>query len=365
MHLRLRPDRGVVGLAGKGEQQRCLLGAEDLCRPKLRRAVDPHAGGLPAPALGPPALVGEIDEGLAGEEALAYVGNSSFYTWLVSRSPDPSRVDDEAPGLGVLEERVVEPRCHLVGLHDNLAHVVGDRDREDTTEEEPGRPEAGDHVCRRLGEGEPHVAVPRVAGGEDERPADAPAFPVGEKPHPPEVDLQLGPRRRVGDPHGELRSASGAEALDTEADEGPIRDDGPAAGEQLVRLHHREILVEEGPDGLLLAEEQPPGLAVAVRSGRAHRLADPADQLLGELGLVAVAHEPGCDPRRDVAPGGLAVDAGSSGGGSFTLPTQPPSQHFFDLDHRHLPEHGHPPLDDEVPSRTAVRPEVVGPQVVP
>jgi hypothetical protein len=207
--------------------------------------------------------------------------------------------------------------------------------------------------------------VTGIAGGEDESVTDAAPLAVGNEAHSPEVHLQLAPRLRVRHPHGDALCPSGAETLDTEADEGPIGDDDALAGEQLVRLHHREVCGEELLDRLLLGEEGPPGVPVAVGADGTNLLTDETDQLVGELGLVPVADKPRFEPGGDVAPGGLAIDAGRAGGGTFTLAAHPASQHFSDFDHRHLPEHGHPRLDDEVPSRTAVRPEVVDAQVVP
>jgi len=53
-------------------------------------------------------------------------------------------VDDETPGLRVLDEGVVEARCGVLGLDDDRLHVVGDDDGEDPAEVAPGRLEASD-----------------------------------------------------------------------------------------------------------------------------------------------------------------------------------------------------------------------------
>ena len=73
---------------------------------------------------------------------------------------------------------------------------------------------------------------------------------------------------------------------------------------------------------------------MAVRAGRADRLADPADQLVGELVLTAAAIEPESCRRVHVAADRLPVDAGTGGDGPEPrVVWKPPSQYFFDLRH--------------------------------
>ena len=92
---------------------------------------------------------------------------------------------------------------------------------------------------------------------------------------------------------------------------------------------------------LLLAQQRPPGLAVAVGAVRADPLDHLADQLVGELLLAAGALDPELHGGGDVAPGRLAVDADPVGDGALALTLQPAPQRLFDLDHRYLPErHG-------------------------
>ena len=117
--------------------------------------------------------VGEVDEGLAGEEVVLDVVHDPFDARLVGRGPHPGGVDDEAPGLGVLEEDVVEPGGGVLGLDDDRLHVVGDDDGEHAAEEAPGRLEAPDHLLGGLGEGGPDELWRLKTGREDESVAHA------------------------------------------------------------------------------------------------------------------------------------------------------------------------------------------------
>jgi len=51
------------------------------------------------------------------------------------------------------------------------------------------------------------------------------------------------------------------------------------------------VIVHPCLDGVLVGAEQLPGDTMAVRAGRADRLADSADQLVGELVFTAAAIE--------------------------------------------------------------------------
>ena len=112
---------------------------------------------------------------------------------LVLRVADPGGIDEEPPVLCVLEERVVDPRLGGLGLGDDRRQVVGDEDREDAPEERPGGIETGDHVARRLAEGQPDVHVPGPHRHHDEGVDDPASLGVGieDDPHPPEVTLEL------------------------------------------------------------------------------------------------------------------------------------------------------------------------------
>jgi hypothetical protein len=72
VNLGCRVDRHVVGRRGRRPEPGLLLDAENLRRAGLDGAVHPHPSPLSAPRLDPALGVGEIDEVLAGEEALTH-----------------------------------------------------------------------------------------------------------------------------------------------------------------------------------------------------------------------------------------------------------------------------------------------------
>ena len=200
MDLRIGPLRRVEGCAGPGQEQRELLGAERLEGPALGGAVDAHAGGGATPGLGAHPAVGQVDEGLSGEEVVLHVVDDAFDPWLVGRGGHPGGVDDEAARLGVLHEGVVEPRRGVLGRDDDRLHVVGDDDGEHPAEVAPGRLEATDHLFGRLEERRPDELVAAGDRREDQPMADPSALAVGDEPEASEVDLELLPRWRVGRP---------------------------------------------------------------------------------------------------------------------------------------------------------------------
>jgi len=71
--------------------------------------VHAQPGAHPAPLLGPTLGVGEVDEGLAGEEGVAGEGHGPLHAGLVLGVTHPGRVDAEAARLGVLDEGLVQP----------------------------------------------------------------------------------------------------------------------------------------------------------------------------------------------------------------------------------------------------------------
>ncbi len=74
-----------------------------------------------------------------------------------------------------------------------LDMLSGIQHGEDPTKEAPCRLAASDHRLSRLGEAQPHEAVPRVHRGEDQR-VDHPTpagHRIGDQAHLGEVDLEL------------------------------------------------------------------------------------------------------------------------------------------------------------------------------
>ncbi len=198
---RERPVRGRA-------QQLDFLGGEHLGGASPGAAVDPGAGHLGAPALGAGPTVGQVEELLAGEEVPAHVLHGALDAGLVLRVPDPCRVDDEAPGLGVLAERVVEPGIGRIGLVHHRFEVVGDGDGEHTAEKRPRGVEPGDDLGEGLAVGGEDEQVPRVDRGEDQ-PLDHPPVAAGrvrDQPEATEVDLHL--RAGVAIDHRDRRAAA-------------------------------------------------------------------------------------------------------------------------------------------------------------
>ena len=341
VELRVGPHRRVERRSRNGEQQRELLGAERLGRPALGRAVDAPARRRRAPRLGAHPAVGQVDEGLPGEEVSLHVVDHPFDAWLVRRGPHSGRVDEEAAVLRVLHEHVVEPRRAVLRVDDDRLHVVGDHHREHPGEEPPCSLEPADHLLGGLRERRPHELMSAEARREDQPLADALPVAVGDETESTEVDLQLGSRRRVIDAHGGGPLACSA-SLHREAGQGPVRDHHAFALEEDPDLDDGEPVVSHPPrDLLLLSEQRAPCPAVAVGADRSDRLDQPADQLVGELLLAASAVEAEFDGGRDVAPRRLAVDADAPGDGTLPLTPHPAPERLSYLDHCDLPErHG-------------------------
>ena len=236
----------------------------------------------------------------------------------------------KAPRLCVLHERVVDAGREVVGRLDDGLHRVGDDDREDPAKEPPGRLEALDHRLDALGEGGPDELVPAPAGGDDEGVAEAlAAGAVGHKSQSSEVNLTLGARRRVVDPHGGACPAPCSAALEAEARQRAIGDVHALATQQHADLDGGQPARHPGLDVVLVIEQRLPALPVAVGPARAHDFAHLADQLVGQLLLPAAALHAerlsGCD----VAPSGAPADARRPRGGPLPFTVQPAPQRLF------------------------------------
>jgi hypothetical protein len=95
VHLGGRIDREIEGLRRRRPQQWRLLEPEHLGGPRLDRAVQAHPGALAAPRLGAALSVGEVNEGLTGEERLAHEPHHALHARLVLGVAHPRRVDHE------------------------------------------------------------------------------------------------------------------------------------------------------------------------------------------------------------------------------------------------------------------------------
>ena len=127
MHLRRRVDRHVVDARSVPATAAAAPRAANTSTG--RHWVVPWIrmpGPLPAPRLGAALRVGEIDERLTGAERVPHELHRPLDPRLVLRATHPGRVDQEPAGLGVLDERLVQPRLERIGVVDDRRHVVGD-----------------------------------------------------------------------------------------------------------------------------------------------------------------------------------------------------------------------------------------------
>jgi hypothetical protein len=114
----------------------------------------------------------------------------------------------------------------------------------------------------------------------------------------------------------------------------------------LVKL--QLVALDPAPDPRLLGQQRLPRRAVPAGPDRPHRGHHRAEQLVGQLTVVAaVTDQPGRDRRRHVPARGLAIHPRPLTGPAQPLTSQPAAQHFPNLDHRHLPER-HPAPPDQL-----------------
>ena len=247
--------------------------------------------------------------------------------------PDPGRVGDEPPRLGVLQPFAGQPRVDRVRVRDDRAHVVRDDDAEHPGKERPGVLAAGDDLLQRHRERQVHEHVPGKARGEHQRPQLAPpALTRRDQPQIPEIDLQLTARRPVINRRGHLAAARPA-PLGREPVQRPLRHHHALPGQQDPDLHHRHPALDPRGDLLAAGLQLRPAPAVPVRAHRPHHRHDLPDQLIGELLLTSPAGQAGRHRGRHVPPAGLAVHAGLRGHRPLALPREPGPQRLSDLDH--------------------------------
>ena len=139
LHLHLAPRRHPVRLRGRRQQQRQLKSREYLGRPLPGGHVDPHPGPDPAPVIGTPLRIGDIQELLPGEEAALGELHPGLDPALVLRRPHPGGVHSQAAGLRVLQPLPVPPRLQPVRAVHHRLEVIGDDHLEYAAEERPRR----------------------------------------------------------------------------------------------------------------------------------------------------------------------------------------------------------------------------------
>ena len=301
--------------------------------------MDPHPGLDPAPHVGAALRIGEVGELLPGEERITHVGHGPLDTGLVLWASHPGRIDHEPAGLGVLDERDVEPWSRRIGPVNDRLHVVGHEHLEDAAVELPRGLAPGDHVLEGLPPRQPHEGVPRDVRSEDQRPQRPPPTRDGieHHPHPPEIDLQLMPRLTI-DHRDRGAPPAEPELVGRIPVQGPIRNLHPATGEEVLDLGQLQILLQPRLDPVVLGTARLPRCPMPGRPLRADRLDHRAEQLVRQLALTAVADQPRRLAGIDVAAHSLAIQPDRLGDRSQPhLVLQPQPQHFLGLDHGDLP----------------------------
>jgi hypothetical protein len=192
-------------------------------------------------------------------------------------------------------------------------------------------------VCRKR---QPHETVPRIAGGENQRPhhPTSPGVRIEDQPHPPEIDLALVARFAIRDAHGRALPSRATAHLRDVTLHRTARHHDPATLEQLPDLHRGQIVLHPRGDLVVLHAQQPPRLTTAVRAMRAHRFHHPADELVAELLDATPTDEPQPFRGTHVTADRLAVQPDQPLDRADPLARQPQAQHHTNLEHTHLPE---------------------------
>jgi hypothetical protein len=208
--------------------------------------------------------------------------------------------------------------------------LTGDHDLEHPAEKPPRRVEAGDDRRQVLAEAQVHIAVAAVAGGEDQgmHHPPPPGFPVLQQAHLPEVDLAFRAWLAVSDPHRGLPGgAPVARDLQRVPVQRPLGNHHAPAGQQLTDLHHRQALVQEALDLLMMGRQHRPALPVTAGAVRADPLSHRADQRIAQLPLTPRAIQPARLRHGHVPADGLAVQPRSSPASRSTERIPSPCSH--------------------------------------
>lgn len=212
---------------------------------------------------------------------------------------------------------------------------------EDTPEERPRRLTPLDHRRRGLREQRPHEAVPRHAGGADQRMTDPPppSHRIRDQAHPPEVDLQLPARQPIGHPHRDRPTPTRAAHLADEPVQRARRHHHPAPSQQLTHLDRGQVLpLHPGPDLLAMLLQRPPRRPMPIQPVRTHPLHHLAEQLIRQLTLTPAAVHTQLNRRGQIPAHRLTVHPRQPLRSPDALPTQPQPQHLTNLKHRNLPK---------------------------
>jgi hypothetical protein len=118
----------------------------------------------------------------------------------------------------------------------------------------------------------------------------------------------------------------------------PLGNHHAPAGQQLAGLHHRQALVQQALDLLVVRCQHRPALPVTVCAVRADALSHLADQLIAQLPLAAGPIQPARLRRGHIPADGLTVQPGQPLSRADPLTPQPQPQYLSDLVHLNLPE---------------------------
>jgi len=124
LDLHVAPVRDPVALRRRRQQQGPLPVREHHGGLLPGGAVDPQPGPDPAPVIGPPLRVVDVQELLPGEEAPLREFHAGLDASLVLGRPDPRRVHDDPARLRVLQPLPVPPGLQPVGLVHHRLQVV-------------------------------------------------------------------------------------------------------------------------------------------------------------------------------------------------------------------------------------------------
>jgi hypothetical protein len=226
------------------------------------------------PPLGAPSGVAQVDERLPGEERPFHVMHGPFHPGLVLGGTDPGRVNGEPSGLGVLHERLIQPRLERTGLVHNRRHVVRDQRAEHAPEKLPRRLATLDRRRRGLLKGKPHETMPAITSRENKGLAHpGPArHRVEHQPQPTVINLQLVTRLTIRDPHRDRPAPATPAGLGHIPLHRPLRDRHTPTDKQLMDLHRRQPLLYPPLDLPVIRHQTPPRLTVPVDPMRTHRL---------------------------------------------------------------------------------------------
>ena len=194
--------------------------------------------------------------------------------WLVLRRAHPGRVDHEPAGLGVLDERLVQPGLERIGAVDDRRQVVGDQRARTRRRRTPTPPRTRRSPPRSVWRNVNHTKQCRLKhGGEDQRLHDPVAGPSPgrtTRPIRPKSTCNSSPgspsaTRTVGPPAPAAAAAPRARSAAPSATAPPHR--GGSSSSWIFTTGQTRRLRPTPRSASWWADQQPPRLAVTVACG--------------------------------------------------------------------------------------------------